>query len=463
MEAGRNPIFGQKRLSEPWWQHCSAIMRFSPKVQGTTLRDVTARLDEVKETWGIDAVEVFAPYYGGIQYDGLDAMDYYTIDPAIGNMDDFLVLVRACHERGLAIIIFTNLGYGAMEFSSFLRACDDVRAGVDSREARWFLWSDRGTEKFDKSRAPHFMNDVHGHWHYSERAGKYYWVKWRGQKDDVELPQFNFGDPGWQEECRRVVEFWLKTGIDGMIIDAVNWYMNCTWEINNETMTDVIHRHPNQYIQPEGAGGFADDPVLWISEGHYNSVQDYGLAIWWTDHDVVGKAIATGDPSPVEEALRAYRDRVVAAGGVTYIGPYWAKDLTYEQRFLEAATIATVGEIFHARDRMLDLDWPKEPLLRFQALLKAVQAYPALQAAGDRKKLPTADDHKYYAFLRTAADGAQQVLVVLNFQKEEREVMVQLDKAVGLTDVFSLRRTGPDTRVRVTLPPYGYGIYLLGE
>jgi hypothetical protein len=453
-----------------WWENSSGIVRFYPKRRGRTLRDIIDALDRVHE-WGFDAIEVFAPYHGGTEYAGLDVKDYYRVDPAIGTMDDFLELVDRCHARGLAIIAFLNLGYGAMDLPIFLRACDDVRAGIASPETHWFLWGDTGTEALDKSLAPHFMNDTHGHWTYSDRAGKHYWVKWQGTGGDVELPQFNFGDPLLQDEIRRVVAFWMETGVDGMIIDAVNWYINCNWQINNETMTDVIRRYPNQYVQPEGGGGFGDDPVLWIEKGHYNSVQDYGLSIWWTDRYVLGDAILSGDPSTIEPALNGYRDRVVAAGGVTYIGPRWLTDLrkderlSHDQMLLEAVCIATVGELFYADDLILDLDWPTEHTARLKQILRTLQATPALQAAGERRKLPTNDDHKFYAFLRTGKDCMQPALVVLNFQGQPQDVLVTLNSPARLQEILSVGevkggdKASSEKDIPFSLPAYGYGIY----
>ena len=457
-------------LPPMWWEHSSGIVRFYPKLRGQTLRDIIDALDRVQE-WGFDAIEVFAPYHGGKEYAGLDVKDYYRVDPAIGTMDDFLELVDRCHERGLAIIAFLNLGYGAMDFPVFLRACDDVRAGIRSPETHWFLWSDTGTEELDKSLAPHFMNDTHGHWTYSDRAGKYYWVKWQGTGGDVELPQFNFGDPLLQDEIRRVVAFWMETGVDGMIIDAVNWYINCNWQINNETMTGVVRRYPNQYIQPEGGGGFGDDPLLWIEQGRYNSVQDYGLSIWWTDRYVLGDAILSGAPSAIEPALNDYRDRVVAAGGVTYIGPRWLTDLkkderlSHDQMLLEAVCIATVGELFYADDLILDLDWPRERTATLRRILRTLQATPALQAAGERRQLPTNDDRKFYAFLRTSKDDMERALVVLSFQGEPQDVLVTLDRPTRLREILSNgevtggAKAGSESDVQFSLPAYGYGIY----
>ncbi|MCM8901466.1 alpha-glucosidase C-terminal domain-containing protein [Caldicoprobacter algeriensis] len=450
----------RRDMRKQWWEQCLGIMRFMPKVNSQTIRDIIKCLDEVKE-WGFDAIEIFAPYHGGKEYGGLDVYNYYSIDPAIGTMDDFLELIRISHEKELAIIIFINMGYCAMDCPAFLKACRDIKAGINSTESRWFLWSDTGTEKLDKSLAPYFMNDTDGHWCYNEEAGKYYWVKWNGIHGDVELPQFNFGDPGWQEECSKVLKFWLETGIDGMILDAVNWYLNCNWEINKRVITDAIRQYPNQYIQPEGAGGFNDDSVLWITEGGYNSVQDYGLSIWWSGHDVIGEAIQSGDPSGIEEALRRYRDRVVAARGVTYLGPYWNKEVSNEQRLLEIATIATVGELFHADSRLLNLAWPEEDVHKAKSIIRALQSYPALQTAGSRRRLRTNDDSKYYAFIRTSKDGLQSVLVVLNFQKVSADINVELDTSLILKDVFTNREIRVSKNAQISLPPYGYGIYLI--
>ena len=84
-------------------------------------------------------------------------------------------------------------------------------------------------------------------------------------------------------------------------------------------MTDVITSYGVKYSQPEGAGAFRDDPVSWVTDGGWACVQDYGLGIFWEKgSNVVTKAIESGDPRPIEPALRNYHDRVVEAGGVLF-------------------------------------------------------------------------------------------------------------------------------------------------
>lgn len=447
----------ERALPPRWWETCAAITRPYLKAHGATLRNLIDRLDQL-QALGFDAVEVFAPCAGGVCYNGLDTIDFYAIDPAIGTMDDFLELVGEAHRRGMAAIIFLNVGYAHERFPAFLQACDDVRGGIDSLERRWFVWSDSGADTMDRSLAPYFMNDSHGNWRWSDRAQKYFWVKWEGEHGGYHLPQFNFGDPGWQAEVRRILEFWLLTGIDGVVIDAVNWYIDCNWAITRSSMTDVVAAAGNQLCQPEGAGGFHDDPVPWIVEGGFNCVQDYALQIWWEEKDLIRDAILSGDPRPLELTLHEYRDRVVGAGGVCYLTPPDLPDASLAARLLAAALVATAGELFV---EFGDLGDPWSDYRRgVTRLLEARRRYPALCAAGSRSRLPTSDDSRFYAFVREAS-AQETLLVVMNFASDPRAITVRLGQWGGgpVTDIWSGDRLSVADTLAVNLPGYGFGIY----
>jgi glycosidase len=454
------PTYPPSTLRPQWWETATAIARPYLKSRNQSLVDLTALLDEY-QSFGIDTIEIFAPCYGGTCYNGLDTIDFYQVDPAIGTMSDLERLIQAAHQRQMAVILFVNLGYAHEKFPAFLKACDDVRAGVDSPEVRWFCWSESGQDTMDKTLAPHFLNDAHGNWRWSERAQKYFWVKWEGEQGGFHLPQFNFGDPGWQVETRRIIDFWLKTGIDGMVIDAVNWYVDCNWEITRYSMTDLLNQADNQFSQPEGAGGFDDDPVPWVTQGGFNCIMDYEIKKWWDGRDLLRQAVLSGDPRAIELALRRYRDRVTAAGGVCYIDPPNLDDQSLAARLLGAAAVATLGELFILIGEQLEAE--EDPAYRagLARLLDARKRFPALCAGAARQHLPTHDDSRFYAYLRYNQE--QTLLVVLNFQPEAQSVRVQMDDgAPGLLDIFtgeaySLWQGG----VVVDLSAYGYKILQL--
>lgn len=469
---------GRENLPHRWWESTAAMVRVHPR--GKTpfpIRDVAAMeaaLDSLVDQ-GIAAVEVFAPAEGGRSYDGLDAVDRYRLEPSAGNMDDFRRLVRSAHARRMAVITSDNLGYSSVEAGDFLKATGDVREGRKSREASFFIWSDSKdapppAEMADRVffvRPRHLPGGTPGtlydstkdeFWAWSERAQKYYWTKWGGedrQGRSVRLPQYDWRSPAWQEEAEKVVRFWMDTGIDGMVIDAGNWYIGCTWELCRRRMTGVISSYGNAYAQPEGAGAFREDPVAWITEGGWNSVQDYELGIWWeAGTNLIHNAIETGDPRPLEPALRAYHDRVVAAGGSLYFQPAEYGDDS--RRNLAFATLVGLGaliQVEHVLEQPLDAErrW----------LLQTKAEHPALHQLGTRRQLPTLADERHYAFLRSAADGSERVLVVLNFQKEAQEVALDLSGLASsiLVDLRTGERFSRQSILRLPLQAYGYRFF----
>jgi hypothetical protein len=446
-----------------WWETAAGMVRARLKAHGLTLPDLIGRLDALRDA-GFDAIEVFAPCAGGVCYDGLDTIDFYRVDPAIGTLDDLRRLVAEAHARGMAVVLFINLGYGHEQFPAFLKACDDVRAGVESAATRSFLWSESGADRLERPLAPFFLQDSHGAWRWSERAQKHFWVKWEGERGGYHLPQLNWGDPGWQAEARAILRFWLEIGADGMVLDAVNWYINCDWAIARASMTDVIGAYPGQLSQPEGAGGFGDDPVAWIERGGFNCVMDYAVKLWWEGKDVVGDAIRAGDPRPIEAALRGYRDRVAAAGGVCYIDTPELPDAPAAARALGLATVATVGELFlDIGERYLTYDATGRRAL--QELLEARKRYPALCAGGARTQLPTSDDSRCYAFVRALEAAGERMLVVLNFQPAAQTFEIELGgHGIGaLTEIWTGQRYAVDGSFRLELPEYGYRIFAIGE
>jgi len=471
---------GRERVPERWWETAAAIVRASPRGRHPFPIQDPARTEAALDgllAQGITAVEVFAPAEGGRSFGGLDTIDRYRLEPAAGTMDDFRRLVRLAHDRKMAVITFDNLGYSSVEAVDFLKAADDVRPGRPSREASFFVWSDSAeaappdadADRVFFVRPTHlpggkpgtlYESAKHEYWQWSERAGKFYWTKWGGedhQGNKVRLPQYDWRSPAFRDEAEKIVRFWMDTGIDGMVIDAVNWYVGCTWEMSRRRLTDVIASYGNAYAQPEGAGAFREDPVAWITEGGWNSVQDYGLGIWWEEGtNLIHNAVEGGDPRPIEPALRAYHDRVVEAGGSLYFQPTGFDDEA--RRNLAFATLAGLGSLIQLRyepDRPLDAEksW----------LLKTKAAHPALQQRSTRRLLVSAPEDRSWAFLRTARDGNERVIVVLNFHGEPRELSLDLSglSASALVDLRTGERFARRATLRLPLAGYGYRFFLV--
>jgi len=186
---------------------------------------------------------------------------------------------------------------------------------------------------------------------------------------------------------------------------------------------------------------------VWITEGGYNCLRDYGLRLW--DNDVIMTAIETGDPWPIEESLRDYHDIAVTAGGILY-----QRVSNYDEpakRHLARATVAAVGDLVVYSRQSGDPDTEEK------WILKTKRVHPALHQLSTRRKLVTNADDKYYAFLKTAADKSERMLVVLNYQSSPQTIDIDVSGVAmsGLLELESGELIVPKNHFEVELPVYG--------
>lgn len=450
-------------LPDRWWEKAAGLYlcTFKPNRGYAHLLslDPEKAAEEVAEigAQGFQGIEIFAPAQGGLGYAGLDMTNPYRVDRELGSMQDFRHFVRVAHGKAIAVVVFLNVGYFSFEAPAWLQACADKRAGRDTEKVRWFSWADSPNalppaqpedRLFAAGVVPPGTPDAPKTWgwQYSEAAGCYYWARWQAKDargNWVGLPQTDWGSEEWPQEAERIIRFWMETGIDGMLVDAPCCYSRLTWEKNNRHITDVISSYGNTFIQAEGVGD-----VAWVTEGGYNCLQDYRLGERLMD------AMPTGDPRPIEESLRAYRDQVAGAGAVLYTKVRWVVDP--QQRRLLAATIVGIGDmlVYGTADK-------PGPDKEEQWLLHTRFAHPALHKSAGRRRLSTNADSTCYAFLKTAREGSERVLVVLNFSRSAQTVEVDLSgvAAAGLVDLKTGQRFDRRPAFGVALPAHGYAFF----
>ncbi len=172
--------------------------------------------------------------------------------------------------------------------------------------------------------------------------------------------------------------------------------------------------------------------------------------------NVVTKAIETGDPRPIEPALRNYHDRVVEAGGVLFFAPLRFDD-TVRTRLAVAVT-AAVGDLVSWSTVIDDLWSPVIPDAEEARVMKLKAAHPALFNRSRRQALPVSAPEKHYAFLRAARDGGERLIVVLNFQPEAQTVEINVSGVdfTTATDLLGGVSVEREPLVRIELPPFGY-------
>ena len=441
--ARQDSTAAKHRANLPWYVTAGAMHRVTlkPNTRFWKYEHLSLKGEEAASqlsSWkaeGIDSLEVFAPEEGGNSYNGLDAKNRYALDPGLGSIDDFRRLVRTTHDKRMSIVTFQNLGYAALDAPQFMQAEDDVHAGRTTRESEFFYWSDhadapppeKGNSYFlMRPSSPGYDAAKTEFWQWSARAGHFYWTRWRGKDakgDTTHLPQYSWSSPAWPAEAQRVVDFWMKTGIDGMVVDAVNWYAGYDWKKNAELIA-AVRRHTNDKLMlPEGGGAFhTDDPTGWIRDGAWSALYDYGLDIWWEKASrPMFESINAGNPAQFEQSLQSYHDRVVAAGGILIQPVLDFKDP--EKQRLGEALLATSGDLPCYCSPDPELYRPAEGI---PDLLKLKAHHAALYQNSVRRRIATDHDETLYATLRYAADNSERILIVFNFSAQPMDAQIDV-------------------------------------
>jgi maltose alpha-D-glucosyltransferase/alpha-amylase len=174
------------------------------------IRGLIEKLDYLHDL-GVTAIWLLPFYPSPLKDDGYDISDYVDIQPVFGNMSDLRALVEEAHQRGLRIITELVLNHTSDQHPWFQRA---RRAPSGSRWRDFYVWSDT-TDKYREARII-FKDYEHSNWSWDYVAKAYYWHRFYSHQPDL-----NYDNPAVHRAIIKVVNFWLRLGVDGLRVDAV--------------------------------------------------------------------------------------------------------------------------------------------------------------------------------------------------------------------------------------------------
>jgi alpha-glucosidase len=206
------------------------------------LPGVIARLDYLASL-GVDAVWI-SPFFASPMKDfGYDVSDYRRVDPIFGALDDFDRLVEQAHRRGIRVIIDQVLSHTSDQHLWFQTSRQDRT----SDKADWYVWAD---PQPDGSPPNNWLSIFGGPaWQWEPRRGQYYLHNFL-----VSQPDLNFHCPAVVAQMLDEVEFWLKRGVDGLRLDAINFCFHDPLLRNNP---------PKPASLRKGRGYTADNPYAY--------------------------------------------------------------------------------------------------------------------------------------------------------------------------------------------------------
>lgn len=169
-----------------------------------------SKLDYLEDL-GVNCLSLLPFYDSTMKDDGYDIRDYTSILSEYGSLDDFKRFLEEAHRRGIRVVIDLILNHTSVEHHWFQRA---RRAPEGSVERDYYVWS-KTPEKYKEADII-FSDYESSNWEWDNLAQSYYWHRFYSHQADL-----NFENDAVREEIRRVIDYWMGLGVDGLRLSSV--------------------------------------------------------------------------------------------------------------------------------------------------------------------------------------------------------------------------------------------------
>jgi len=227
-------------------------------------RGLTQRLDYLLGM-GITCLWLLPFFPSPNRDNGYDVMDYYNIDPRLGNLGDFVEFMHQARERGIRVIIDLVVNHTSVQHPWFQAA----RKDENSKYRDYYVWTTDPKPMPDMIMFPNAEDSI---WEYDEQAEAYYLHHFY-----KEQPDLNISNPAVREEIFRIMGFWLELGVSGFRIDAAKQliknvgYQNTSPEESQaflEEMREFLSSRRTDAILLAEADVPVDEMSIYFGQGH---------------------------------------------------------------------------------------------------------------------------------------------------------------------------------------------------
>jgi alpha-amylase len=210
-----------------WWDNSVIYEIFVRSFQDSNsdgkgdLKGITQKLDYINSskngdplTLGADAIWLM-PIFQSPSYHGYDTIDYKSINPDYGTLDDFKNLVQAAHKRNIKVILDLAINHTSNKSPWFLQSRSAHKI-VNNKQGRvkelsfadWYLWDDQ---------SPGWTQGLGRWWPFKQ---DFYYSSF-----DKNMPDLNWQNQNVMDQVKDVLHYWSDLGVDGFRLDAARYYV----------------------------------------------------------------------------------------------------------------------------------------------------------------------------------------------------------------------------------------------
>lgn len=259
------------------------------------IKGIISKLDYLKDL-GIDLIWICPIYKSPNDDNGYDISDYQNILDEFGTMEDFDLLLKEVHNRGMKLIIDLVVNHTSDEHQWFIES----KSSRDNPKSDWYIWRDGKDNKEPNNWESIFKGSA---WEYSKEREQYYLHLFSKKQPDL-----NWENEDVRKEIYKMINWWLDKGIDGFRVDAISHIkkedglsdmdnpegLKYVSSFNKHMNVDGIHNYLKELNEEtfkkydimtvgEANGVAAEEAKDWVSEenGKFNMVFQFEhLHLW---------------------------------------------------------------------------------------------------------------------------------------------------------------------------------------
>ena len=265
------------------------------------LAGVRSKLDYLQEL-GVTGIWLM-PIHPSTTYHKYNVSDYYAIDPAYGDMQDFQGLLEDCQSRGIKLIMDLVVNHSGYEHIWFQTAAEYLKKLPQGQEPDPEACPYLEYYTFSRETGSGMRELLGSDWYYEAMFSP-------------DMPDLNLDNPAVRQEIEKIMRFWMDKGVSGFRLDAAKEFFSGQVSKNVEVLSwlqnTAVSIDPDAYLVAEVWEGFAT--ITDYYESGITSIFNFAFG------DANGKIIsvirAAGNPSVVgtyatalEKADKAYGEK----------------------------------------------------------------------------------------------------------------------------------------------------------
>ena len=262
-------------ITRKWWKEAIVYQIYPRSFKDSNgdgvgdLQGIISKLDYIKSL-GVNVVWLNPIYSSPNDDNGYDVSDYRNIMKDFGTLEDFDLLLKGMHERGIKLVMDLVVNHSSDEHEWFKQS----RSSRNNPYRNYYHWWNA-----ENGKPPHRYSlfDVnHDAWRYDSLTNAYY-LHYFSRKQ----PDLNWENPKVRQEVYNIMKFWADKGIDGFRLDAFQFAAKDTtfpgFPIGFEKNFNLYYGMQGNlhgYLQEMNKEVLSKYNVMSVAEGAGNTFED---------------------------------------------------------------------------------------------------------------------------------------------------------------------------------------------